>query len=487
MLERGAMHKKTGRAFLKKAVAGEVVETRLGGKVETTNKARAGDWLVRADTVDQERYLLPDEKFQKLYEQTTVSFADHPDAVEIHAEGFNAYVPRGRCLALKVDAELLDKHLPSGKFIAAWGAPMLVEEGDYLAAPAPPDASGPPDAVTEVYRIEAKAFAQTYKRESRKNFIFLVRHGESRWNEAQNNCNVCGMLGEYDHGLSDEGREQARRLRKSAGAMKVDLDNCQVPAWKRPWLQRFLSPDIVICSPFTRAMQTAIIATEDITKETGLLKVMWLPREVKTSTMSNDTTGSKKGEELREHLRKELDELYQQSAWDDWLGPALKRMDFTDVNKEWWSEHPDTQEEIKERIDQLMDALVANKSGSTTILVGHSNFFRALFRQLLGEGVQQDIADSVRTHMLPHCAPIGIEVEDDGLQKRIVAVVPLLDEPKLAAASMPRHLFVPPTRCCLPQAKENPEAAGEWVNGERAPVQRRTCILNACNGSRIVT
>lgn len=485
LLKDGAMYKKKGRVFLKKATPGAVLKTCLDGQVETTNCAEDGDWLCRADTTQKERYFISDEKFGKLYEQTPVSFADHPDVIELHAEGFNAYIPRGRIVALPASKELLMQYFPAGKFMASWGESMVVEEGDYLAAPAPPDDSGLPNDVTEVYRIEADAFAQTYKREVLStNYVFLVRHGESRWNEAQNACNVCGMLSECDHGLSDEGREQARGLRKQTMSMKVDVEECIFKdSFKLPWVQRYLAPDLVITSPFTRAMQTAIIALEDITKKTGLLKVMWLPREVKTSTMSMDSTGSKRGEDLREHLRQSLDEFYQQSAWDDWLGPAMKRMDFENVQKDWWSEQPDTPEEVSERIDKLLENLVSGRKDSSTILVGHSNFYRALFRRSVTDSVQQDIADSIRTHMLPHCFPIGLKIEDDGLERRIVEVVPLLNEPKLAAASIPKNLFpVPGTRgCCGAEKQFQPDDK----LGER-PVQRRTCILNACNGARTV-
>jgi hypothetical protein len=166
LLEKGAMYKKTGRAFLKRAILGEKVETVLDGKLETTNTAKEGDWIVRADTASQERYLLPDAKFQKLYNQTSVSFIDHPDAKELEAEGFQAFVPCGRIAAVQASAKLLAQYFPQGKFAAAWKADMLVEVGDYLCSPAPPDGEGLPESITEVYRIERGAFAITYVQEA---------------------------------------------------------------------------------------------------------------------------------------------------------------------------------------------------------------------------------------------------------------------------------------------------------------------------------
>merc|ERR1740117_2057526 len=101
---------------------------------------------------------------------------------------------------------------------------------------------------------------QPTKNQVSKKFIFLVRHGESRWNRAQGTGNVCGMLGESDHGLSDEGREQSENLRRLLANAKINLQCGKVPGWERVWLERALNPDVIISSPFTRAMQTAVIA-----------------------------------------------------------------------------------------------------------------------------------------------------------------------------------------------------------------------------------
>merc|ERR1719482_2210215 len=91
-----------------------------------------------------------------------------------------------------------------------------------------------------------------------------------RWNQAQSSCNVCGMLSESDHGLSDTGREQSEQLGKTLANVKKDLQHGSLQAaraWERPWLERALSSSVVVCSPFTRALQTAIIALEDILRE----------------------------------------------------------------------------------------------------------------------------------------------------------------------------------------------------------------------------
>jgi hypothetical protein len=66
---------------------------------------------------------------------------------------------------LQASRTLLSQHLPEGKFTAAWGAEVCVEEGDFLVAPAACDGVGPLESVTEVYRIENANFMQLYDKE----------------------------------------------------------------------------------------------------------------------------------------------------------------------------------------------------------------------------------------------------------------------------------------------------------------------------------
>lgn len=55
--------------------------------------------------------------------------------------------------------------------------------------------------------------------------IFLIRHGESRWNEAQESGNVIGLL-HYDHGLTKKGIDQANDLHNRwTNACHVSMSN----------------------------------------------------------------------------------------------------------------------------------------------------------------------------------------------------------------------------------------------------------------------
>ena len=78
-------------------------------------------------------------------------------------EGFQLYLAKGKIWARKLTHDDIASKFPAKKFIASWGSPMLVEEGDYLAMPFP--------AGREVYRIENVAFTNTYVTESRADHV----------------------------------------------------------------------------------------------------------------------------------------------------------------------------------------------------------------------------------------------------------------------------------------------------------------------------
>merc|ERR1712232_600679 len=161
LLERGKPYRKFKYAFLKEAVAGEKVQTFINGKLESENVAKEGDWIVRAATTSKERYIVPAKTFASNYDAQPLEITDDPDAEELAAEGFKAYASNRRILAVEADEAILRK-FPEGRFVAAWGEPMLVEIGDYLASGLP----GEDQRIHEVYRIEKEAFAQTYSADS---------------------------------------------------------------------------------------------------------------------------------------------------------------------------------------------------------------------------------------------------------------------------------------------------------------------------------
>jgi len=115
------------------------VTTTLAGKKETHNVAHRGDIVLTG--VQGERYVLRPRAFLRLY--------DVRDEVAVPR-------PIQRSVT-RVTRSLLDRFGDPMSFVAPWNEPMMAEHGDYLAK----DPTAPQGGY---YRIEKKAFRQTYNR-----------------------------------------------------------------------------------------------------------------------------------------------------------------------------------------------------------------------------------------------------------------------------------------------------------------------------------
>jgi hypothetical protein len=79
--------------------------------------------------------------------------------------------------------------------------------------------------------------------EQLKKTVFFIRHGESKWNQAQDSKNLVDMVKETDHGLSDEGKNQARHLASCTKSADFASD---------PDSKKFMQAQKIYISPLTR-------------------------------------------------------------------------------------------------------------------------------------------------------------------------------------------------------------------------------------------
>lgn len=144
LLAEGAVYQKKKNVVARKAQDGEVIQTRTGDGLETTNAAEAGDYIVRNQTDAEEEYIVPAHKFNKRY--TALRAVD---------EHWQEYQALGRIIAIELTAEkLASLNLPTEfEFMAPWDDPMTAKAGDFM---------GGPETLTEVYRLARKEFFETY-------------------------------------------------------------------------------------------------------------------------------------------------------------------------------------------------------------------------------------------------------------------------------------------------------------------------------------
>lgn len=139
-LSAAVMYRKSGSVFARPATPGEVVVTMItaedGATKETQNTAAEGDFVTR--NPGGEEYIPTD--FHSRY------FLSDDQSGEI-PEGYARYSPIGKALALQVPHAFT--------IIAPWGEEQHIGANGWLAIN--------PNDSTDVYGIDAKAFADTYE------------------------------------------------------------------------------------------------------------------------------------------------------------------------------------------------------------------------------------------------------------------------------------------------------------------------------------
>ncbi len=141
----GQVYKKIKKVYARQAEEGEKIQTITADGLETTNQAKAGDFIIKNQTEAGEMYIIGAAKFQERY-----------DFLEQADDGFSVYTAKGKVMALEMNEAMLQKlDMPEEfHFVAPWGEKMVVKKGDYLASPLD---------FSEVYRIARKEFFETYQ------------------------------------------------------------------------------------------------------------------------------------------------------------------------------------------------------------------------------------------------------------------------------------------------------------------------------------
>lgn len=123
-------YQKVGVVKARPAKVGERIDTVIDGKLETTNKANVGDYVVTGPK--GEEYIISWDKFKKRYVKTS-----NP----------GEYKAIGTCWAFKLKQPIA--------FTASWGELMTGQPGDFIAST---DSKG-----SDPYRIEHDIFLKTYR------------------------------------------------------------------------------------------------------------------------------------------------------------------------------------------------------------------------------------------------------------------------------------------------------------------------------------
>ena len=240
--------------------------------------------------------------------------------------------------------------------------------------------------------------------------FWLIRHGESKWNEATEQHSVGGLMGN-DHPLNSTGIDQALNFH-NVWTTKNNTNETMTDAE-----QGFLKAERVIASPLTRAIQTAVLTCHGHQHLGGKgnknLVLKRNLREKKNKALSLDTVGQAVGDGIAKRVLEQLIE----EKWKEDPETAQKYMqtiDYNDCNSTWWTgiSHGDSKGMLTSRYDELWAFLKYMKEKSA-VLVGHSLFFREMQQRYLDEeycGQDKKFTDRLKAHKLDNASCLYIRV-----------------------------------------------------------------------------
>jgi len=215
----------------------------------------------------------------------------------------------------------------------------------------------PPKACLKLRRIHSYRFCTTKS-------IYFIRHAQSMWNKAQHRMDVLGMYSKRDHGLSRQGIAQALELRKM---LLTCCDASQDDA------ERLFNADKIFSSPCARALQTALLALQDLpcASKQGI-KLMPAIREIK-SLGGVDNLGTR-GSEILKKTKSHLENALGPTEWKE-LMSSFASVDMYNTSEVWWDSTFEDASDVNDRLDAFMDT-IRYSPAQNAIFVSHSNLFK---------------------------------------------------------------------------------------------------------------
>ena len=255
--------------------------------------------------------------------------------------------------------------------------------------------------------------------------VFFVRHGESKWNEAQRDINIANMM-RFDHPLTLVGVQQAQALGSRAAVacsharqgvlVHANISDLSPPTMSppsgpsSPMSQRAMSDmeksaGEALCSsyescttcyvsPLTRAVQTACFLLHSHPNATGsTMRQVCLQsiREIK-GVGGLDTVGIAQGDGVIARAQQKVAELINAHSASQLLSRGVT-FDANDAVGQWWTSETDSDstQEVEERIVDFLETIRFDASGDAVIVVGHSLFLQQFVSRVAPElAVSQD-------------------------------------------------------------------------------------------------
>ncbi|CAK9076097.1 Proteoglycan 4 (Lubricin) (Megakaryocyte-stimulating factor) (Superficial zone proteoglycan) [Cleaved into: Proteoglycan 4 C-terminal part] [Durusdinium trenchii] len=232
--------------------------------------------------------------------------------------------------------------------------------------------------------------------------VYLVRHGESTWNSAAKRWDLWQMFSQVDHPLTEQGIQQAKRLRDAAA---------QDALWSQSRL---------FSSPLTRALQTTLLATavagsegESPARSAKRLTLLPDAREIAWPLAGPDSRSRVLGEGVMARALEELRKV--EATWTE-CTEEQSVVDASLVEKVWWNKFWESKTEMQERLKRLLQTIEPAMPGQSSVLVCHSLLIQRLFKDfaapsLVKDPEKQQLLSGLRSRKLQNCGAVRLRLD----------------------------------------------------------------------------
>jgi len=240
--------------------------------------------------------------------------------------------------------------------------------------------------------------------------VFFIRHAESKWNQAQANRDIVGMVKQRDHPLNRTGIQQALKMSNYCNTKETPTNEVE---------RSFLEADEIITSPLCRALQTALVGlyAHPCTQKKGM-KLMGNVREIQNLGGIDSmgmVFGSASITRAYDSLRQELAE----GSTDDEnfmlvsIQLIRNQIDHFDTESEWWQYRKESKKHYVDRIRELIFSIQYG-SAHRPIVVLHSLFLRQFFKHIshsLKSEDSQKLMEKLSRFKIENCGCVAVDLE----------------------------------------------------------------------------
>ena len=185
-----------------------------------------------------------------------------------------------------------------------------------------------------------------------------------------------------------------------------------------PYEAALLRAESVFSSPLARAVQTCLIGMKPLLANRSV-RLMAAARE-RRNFGGRDTSGAGSGQDIVGRLRKHLHLTYSPKA-SELMEIAV---DTHEVEGKWWSDSAESQTDFALRMREFLVQLEYLPE-AVLVVVGHSHFFREMFRSCLSEAFAADhpaMVEELQARVLPNCGMAAVDM-DFSLGKQMITNV----------------------------------------------------------------